>query len=144
MRPAASKTRLLAVSSVVIMALGGCGKRNPVRNMYNGTAPMKAELITVGTVRRIERKPQSSIEQSPSIVAPDRIASIETTEILRGAGKIGRVRLSFEASRADPLVEKSKYVFFWDARNRCTHYYAVEGDVFIRDGARVPLDELRR
>jgi hypothetical protein len=134
--------RAYLLLGIILIGLAGCEAGVKTRQIFYGTTLPPVVSITVGDVENVKsmrKKPFSS----PSIIAPNRIATVKTAFVLTGEGVGERLGLAFESGRSNEPVANQRYVFFWDKNGVCVQYFTTRGDFYIKDDLDVPLSELK-
>ncbi|MGN6385951.1 MAG: hypothetical protein ACTHMT_06890 [Verrucomicrobiota bacterium] len=131
-------------SAIVLVALFGCKQDVQRHDLFYGSTQPPIVSITIGDVQFVKPIHKSTGPlTSPSMISPNRLAVVNTVEILKGQGVGQRIGLAYEAGRKYEPLPKHRYVFLWDPTGKCIQYYPVQSEFYIKDGREIPLKNLQ-
>ena len=124
-----------------IVLLDGCHDSRTIYQYYYGSETRQIAAISIGTVSSVESA-KAKVGLSPSVIQPDRIATVENGRSIRGEAPPDKFSFAFESRRNGVPEAGSTYLFLWDAEMRCLGVLAVKGEKYVRDGVEYPISRL--
>jgi hypothetical protein len=135
--------RAFLLYAVIVLVVVGCESDVKTHQLFYGTTPPPVISITIGDVEAVKSIGKGGLP-SPSMISPNQLAIVKMVDVLKGQGVGERIGLAYEAGRSNEPVAKQKYVFLWDQTGKCIQYFTVKGNVYVKDGHEIPLDELKK